>query len=111
MIELKFGTRVNFWIQILNFNFTLIFNGLKNPIHDFFYQLWNAKLNGLGKNEKKQTSSISIAAGNYDTEIIIDLINQTIQDFQVKYQEPTSLCPDLKTLPIFSPLGYPIFYP
>ena len=28
-----------------------------------------------------------MAAGNYDTEIIIDLINQTIQDFRVKYQE------------------------
>ena len=36
---------------------------------------------------KKQTTTISIAAGNYDTEIIIDLINQTIQDFRVKYQE------------------------
>ena len=36
---------------------------------------------------KKQTITISIAAGNYDTEIIIDLINQTIQDFLVKYQE------------------------
>ena len=36
---------------------------------------------------KKQTVNISIAAGNYETEIIIDLINQTIQDFRVKYQE------------------------
>ena len=52
-------------------------------------RLWNAKLNCLRKNEKEQTSSISIAAGNYDTEIIIDLINQNIQDFRVKYQEPS----------------------
>ena len=32
------------------------------------------------RNEKKQTITISIAAGTYDTEIIIDLINQAIQD-------------------------------
>ena len=62
-------------------------------------RLWNEKLKHLRKNEKKQTITISIAAGNYDTEIIIDLINQTIQDFRVKYQE---LSLDLKTLPIFS---------
>ena len=47
----------------------------------------NEKLKRLRKNVKKQTINISIAAGNYDTEIIIDLINQTIQDFRVKYQE------------------------
>ena len=35
----------------------------------------------------KETNNISIAAGNYETEIIVDLINQTIQDFRVKYQE------------------------
>ena len=49
--------------------------------------MWNEKLKRLRKNEKKQTITISIGAGNYDTEIIIDLINQTIQDFRVKYQE------------------------
>ena len=49
--------------------------------------MWNEKLKRLRKNEKKQTISISVAAGNYDTEIIIDQINQTIQDFRVKYQE------------------------
>ena len=38
-------------------------------------------------NEKKQTITISIAARNYDTEITIDLIDQTIQDFRVKYQD------------------------
>ena len=37
--------------------------------------------------ERKETITISIAVGNYDTEIIIDLINQAIQDFQAKYQE------------------------
>ena len=50
-------------------------------------QLWNEKLKRLHENEKKQPITISIAAGNYDTEIIIDLINQAIQDFRVKYQE------------------------
>ena len=50
-------------------------------------RLWNEKLKRLRKNEKKQTITISIAAGNYNTEIIIDLINQTIQDFRSKYQE------------------------
>ena len=33
--------------------------------------------------KKKQTITISIATGNYDTKIIIDLINQTIQDFRI----------------------------
>ena len=50
-------------------------------------RLWNEKLKRFPKNEKEQTITISIAAGNYDNEIIIDLINQTIQDFLVKYQE------------------------
>ena len=49
--------------------------------------MWNEKLKRLRKNEKKQTITISIAAGNYDSEIIIDLINRTIQDFRVRYQE------------------------
>ena len=42
--------------------------------------MWNEKLKRLCENENKQTRTISIAAGNYDTEIIIDLINQAIQD-------------------------------
>ena len=42
--------------------------------------MWNEKLKRLRENEKKQTIAISVAAGNYDSEIIIDLINQTIQD-------------------------------
>ena len=50
-------------------------------------QLWNEKLKRLRENEKKQPITISIVAGNYDTEIIIDLIDQAIQDFRVKYQE------------------------
>ena len=50
-------------------------------------QLWNEKLKCLRKNEKKQTITISIAAGNYRTEIVIDLINQTNQNFLAKYQE------------------------
>ena len=50
-------------------------------------RLWNEKLKRLGKSEKKQTVTISIAAGNYDNKIIIDLINQAVQDFRVKYQE------------------------
>ena len=49
--------------------------------------MWNEKLKRLCENEKKQIVTISIAAGNYDTEIIIDLINQAIQDLWVKYQE------------------------
>ena len=63
--------------------------------------MWNEKLKRLGENEKKQTITISIAAGNYDNEIIIDLINQAIQDFWVKYQESSV---GFETLPIFSPL-------
>ena len=55
-------------------------------ILDSEVRLWNEKWKGSRKNEKK-IITISIAAGNYDTEIIIDLINQTIQDFRVKYQE------------------------
>ena len=34
----------------------------------------------LHKNEKKQTITISVADGTYDTEVIVDLINQAIQD-------------------------------
>ena len=41
--------------------------------------MWNEKLKRLRENEKKQTITISIAPGNYDTEIIIDLINQAVQ--------------------------------
>ena len=52
------------WENVYLNTFTLIFNGLK-------------------------TITISIAAGNYDAEIIIELIDQTIQDFRVKYQEPS----------------------
>ena len=39
-------------------------------------RVWNEKLKRLRENEKKQTITISIAAGTYDTEIIIDLINR-----------------------------------
>ena len=49
-------------------------------------RLRNEKSERLRENEKKQTITISIAAWNYDTEIIIDLINQAIQDFRVKYR-------------------------
>ena len=56
-------------------------------------RLWNEKLKRLRENEKKQTVSISIAAGNYDTEIIIDLINQAIQDNEdlQTYRQKTKL--------------------
>ena len=43
-------------------------------------RLWNEKLKRLHENEKKQTITISIAAGTYDTKVIVDLINQAIQD-------------------------------
>ena len=56
-------------------------------ILDLEVRLWNEKLTRLRENEKKQTITVSIAAWNYNTEIIIDLINQAIQDFWVKYQE------------------------
>ena len=49
--------------------------------------MWNEKVKRLRENEKKQATTISIAARNYDIEIIIDIINQAIQDFRVKYQE------------------------
>ena len=45
---------------------------------------WNEKLKRLPENEKKQTITISIAAWNHDTEMIIDLINQAIRNFRVK---------------------------
>ena len=56
-------------------------------------QLWNEKLKRLRENEKKQTITISIAAGTYDTEIIIDLINQAIQDneYLQTYRQKTKL--------------------
>ena len=56
-------------------------------------RLWNEKLIRLRENGTKQTITISIAAGNYDTEIIIDLINQAIQhneDLQT-YRQKTKL--------------------
>ena len=46
-------------------------------------RLWNEKLKRLNENEKKQTITISIAAGTYDTEVIVDLINQAIQDNKI----------------------------
>ena len=42
--------------------------------------MWNEKLKRLHENEKKRTITISVAAGTYDTEVIVDLINQAIQD-------------------------------
>ena len=56
-------------------------------------RLWNEKLKRLHENEKKQTITISIAAGTYDTEAIVDLINQAIQeneDLQT-YRQKTKL--------------------
>ena len=53
-------------------------------------RLWNEKLKRLHENEKKQTITISIAAGTYDTEVIVDLINQAIQhneDLQTYHQK------------------------
>ena len=41
-------------------------------------RLWNEKLKRLHENEKKQTTTISVAAGTYDTKVIIDLINQAV---------------------------------
>ena len=46
----------------------------------------------------KETNNMSIAAGNYDTENIIDLINPTIQDFRVKYQESSTVFENLAYL-------------
>ena len=56
-------------------------------------RLWNEKLKHLQENEKKQTITISIAAGNYDTEVIIDQINQAIQDNEdlQTYRQKTKL--------------------
>ena len=53
----------------------------------------NERLKRLHENEKKQTITISIAAGTYDTEVIVDLINQAIQnneDLQT-YRQKTEL--------------------
>ena len=56
-------------------------------------RLWNEKLKRLRENKKKQTITISIAAGTYDTEVIIDLINQAIQDNEnlQTYRQKTKL--------------------
>ena len=56
-------------------------------------KLRNEKLKRLRENEKKETITISIAAGNYDTEIIIDLINQAVQDNEElqTYKQKTKL--------------------
>ena len=56
-------------------------------------RLWNDKLKRLRENEKKQTITISIAAATYDTEIIIALINQAIQDNEdlQTYRQKTKL--------------------
>ena len=43
-------------------------------------RLWIEKLTRLHENEKKQTITISVAAGTYDTKVIVDLINRAIQD-------------------------------
>ena len=55
--------------------------------------LWNEKLKRLHENEKKQTITISIAAGTYDTEVIVDLINQAVQDNEdlQTYRQKTKL--------------------
>ena len=67
------------WARFQNQYLTLILDS----------EVWllNKELKHIRENEKKQTITISIVAGNYDTEIIIDLINQAIQDFRVMYQE------------------------
>ena len=56
-------------------------------------RLWNEKLKRLHENEKKQNITISIAAGTYDTEVIIDLINRVIQDNEdlQTYRQKTKL--------------------
>ena len=56
-------------------------------------RLWDEKLKRPHENEKKQTIIISIAAEAYDTEIIIDLINQAIQDNEdlQTYRQKTKL--------------------
>ena len=56
-------------------------------------RLWNEKLKRLHENEKKQTITISIAAGTYDTEANVDLINQAIQDNEdlQTYRQKTKL--------------------
>ena len=56
-------------------------------------RLWNEKLKRLHENEKKQTITISIAAGTYDTEVIVDLINQAVQDNEdlQTYRQKTKL--------------------
>ena len=56
-------------------------------------RLWNEKLKSLDENEKKQTITISVAAGTYDTEVIVDLINQAIQDNEdlQTYRQKTKL--------------------
>ena len=57
--------------------------------------MWNEKLKRLHENEKKQTITISMVAGTYDTEVIVDLINRTVQDNEDlhTYRQKTKLIP------------------
>ena len=57
---------------------------------EFRYDLLPKRLN---ENEKKQTITISIAAGTYDIEVIVDLINHAIQDNEdlQTYRQKTKL--------------------
>ena len=63
-------------------------------------RLWNEKLKRLCENENKHTITILVAAGTYDTEIIIDLINQAIQDNEVQ-----CAVQELKTGKCIDPMG------
>ena len=65
------GVKLQFLV-IVKLNFDMTFYQNSHPEQKD--QLWNEKLKHLHENKKKQTITISIAARNYDTEIIIDLI-------------------------------------
>ena len=56
-------------------------------------RLCNEKLKSFHDNEKKQTITISVAAGTHDTEVNVDLINRAIQDIEdlQTYHQKTEL--------------------
>ena len=70
-------TQIHFPDSKIEFRYDLL---PKQPPKTEKDRLWNEKLKRVQENEKKQTITISVAAGTYNTEVIVDLINQAIQD-------------------------------
>ena len=62
---------------LMSFNYNL---QPKVPAKTERDRLWNAKLRKLSLRERVQTIRISLLAGSYDNDVIIEFINNTIQN-------------------------------